>query len=121
MEHKKTIVLGASAHPSRYSNMAMNKLKNHGHEVIAIGRRNEETNGIKINSQPITVDGVDTITLYLNPANQKPYYDYILAIAPKRVIFNPGTENEELETKLKETGIKFIEACTLVLLSTGQY
>lgn len=121
MNNKKTIVLGASTNPSRYSNMAMNKLKAHGHEVVAIGNREGEVNGITIAKAPMKIEGVDTITLYLNPTNQQPYYDYILSTAPKRVIFNPGTENDELEAKLKAAGIAAVEACTLVLLSTGQY
>lgn len=121
MESKKTIVIGASTNPSRYSYMAMNKLKEHGHEVVAIGNRTGEVNGMKIAKEPVETGGVDTITLYLNPANQKPYYAYIFHIAPKRVIFNPGTENDELEEQLMAAGIKPVEACTLVLLSTGQY
>lgn len=121
MEAKKTLVLGASTNPARYSNMAINKLKAHGHEVVAVGNKSGMVNGVVINDTPIKIDGIDTITLYLNPTNQVQYYDYIIQTAPKRVIFNPGTENEELETKLIEAGIKPMEACTLVLLSTGQY
>lgn len=67
------------------------------------------------------MDDIDTVTLYLNPANQVPYYDYIISLKPKRIIFNPGTENDELESLANKNGIQTMEACTLVLLSTSQY
>ena len=118
---KKTLVIGASENKSRYSNLATNNLVQKGHEVVALGRRPGQVNGVKIETEKLPLTGVDTITLYLNPQNQKQYYDYILSLEPKRVIFNPGTENDELEELLKAKGIKAQEACTLVLLSTGQY
>ncbi|MES2646712.1 MAG: CoA-binding protein [Bacteroidota bacterium] len=118
---KKTVVLGASENRARYSNLATNNLVAKGHEVIAVGRKTGQINGVNIETAKIPVKDVDTITLYLNPTNQKEYYDYILSLQPKRVIFNPGTENDELEELLKQKGIKAQEACTLVLLSTGQY
>lgn len=121
MEKKKTLVLGASENPARYSNLALKKLVAHNHEVIAIGRKNGKVNGIEISTDQKNIDGVDTVTLYLNPQNQKPYYDYILSLNPKRIIFNPGTENDELESLAAKMGIKTQEACTLVMLSTGQY
>jgi uncharacterized protein len=118
---KKTVVLGASANPGRYSNMAVNRLVSHKHPVVAIGKREGKISNVEIiTGQPIQ-EGVDTITLYLNPTNQKPYYDYILSLNPKRIIFNPGTENEELEALAQKKGIKTMEACTLVMLSIGQY
>lgn len=115
------MVLGASENPARYSFLAVNRLRANGHPVIAIGNKKGQ-----ISETPIITDrpeevGVDTVTLYLNPVLQKQYYDYILSLQPKRIIFNPGTENEELEELAKEKGIEPIEACTLVLLSTGQY
>ena len=118
---KKTVVLGASQNPDRYSNMAVKKLAAYRHPVVAIGKREGNINGIEIIKGQPSLDDVDTVTLYLNPGNQKPYYDYILSLHPKRIIFNPGAENEELEHMAKEKGIRTMDACTLVLLSTEQY
>ena len=118
---KKTLVIGASENRSRYSNLATNNLLGRGHEVVALGKRTGNINGVKIETEKIPLENIDTVTLYLNPNNQKQYYDYILSLQPKRVIFNPGAENEELEELLTSKGIKAQEACTLVLLSTGQY
>ncbi len=118
---KKTVVFGASQNEERYSNMAVKKLVAHNHPVTAIGNKVGVINDINIIKNNPAITGVDTITLYLNPENQKPYYDYILSLNPKRIIFNPGTENDELEKLAAEKGIKTIEACTLVLLSTNQY
>jgi len=121
MVSKKTVVLGASENPSRYSNMAVNSLSAHKHPVVAVGRREGRIGNVQIVTGQPKEDEVDTVTLYLNPTNQKPYYDYILSLHPKRIIFNPGTENVELYQKAREKGIKPMEACTLVLLSTGQF
>ena len=118
---KNTVVLGASQNEERYSNMAVKKLVAHKHPVTAIGNKEGIINDIKIIKYNPSITDVDTVTLYLNPENQKPYYDYILSLNPKRIIFNPGTENEELEKIANEKGIKTMEACTLVLLSTNQY
>ena len=120
-EKKKTVVLGASSNPARYSYLAIQRLRAHDHPVVAIGRRLGQVAGINISKDHLTEDDVDTITLYLNPKNQVEYYDYILNLHPKRIIFNPGTENDELIRKAKENNIKPIIACTLVMLSTGQY
>ena len=118
---KKTVVLGASQNEERYSNMAVKKLVAHNHPVTAIGNKEGIINNINIIKENPFLNDVDTVTLYLNPENQKPYYDYILSLNPKRIIFNPGTENEELESLALLKGIKTMEACTLVLLSTNQY
>jgi uncharacterized protein len=118
---KKTIVLGATPNPSRYAYAATSKLKQKGHEVIPVGIKKGKIEGIEIQNGTPQYDGVDTITLYLNPDNQKPYYDYILSLKPKRIIFNPGTENYELMKKAKEAGIETEIACTLVMLSMGNY
>ena len=118
---KKTVVLGASQNEERYSNMAVKKLVAHKHPVTAIGNKVGIINDTKIIKDHPLISDVDTVTLYLNPENQKPYYDYILSLHPKRIIFNPGTENEDLEKIANEKGIKTMEACTLVLLSTNQY
>jgi uncharacterized protein len=118
---KKTVVLGASDNPSRYSFLAINRLIAHQHPVVAIGKKEAEVAGVHITKEYQNEEGVDTITLYLNPMNQKPYYDYILSLKPKRIIFNPGTENDELIGLAEENGIEPVLACTLVMLSTGQY
>ena len=118
---KKTLVIGASANPERYSYLAINSLKKHGHEVVAIGRKEGEVNGVKIlTGQPPFTD-IDTVTLYLNISHQKEYYDYVLGLNPKRVIFNPGAENFDFFERAQAAGIEALEACTLVLLSTGQF
>ena len=118
---KKTLVLGASENPARYSNMAINRLRTHKHPVVAIGNRKGKVNDVEIITEHPAMDDIDTITLYLNPTNQVPYYDYIMSLKPRRVIFNPGTENDELEKKLVQKGVITQEACTLVMLATGQY
>ncbi|MFZ9660392.1 MAG: CoA-binding protein [Chitinophagaceae bacterium] len=119
--HKKTLVLGASSNPSRYSFLAIQMLKKNGVPVIALGRKNELADGTVIETEKKHWDGIDTVTLYLNPDHQQEYSSYIISLAPKRVIFNPGTENDTFEKILHENGIETMRACTLVLLSTGQY
>lgn len=121
MKNKKTLVLGASENPARYSNMAMNRLKNHEHPVVAIGKKNGSVAGIAIGTEKVPMEDIDTVTLYLGPPHQKEYYDYIVSLHPKRIIFNPGTENDELAELAVKNNIQPVEACTLVLLSTGQY
>lgn len=121
MEYKKTLVLGASPNPSRYSYLAVNKLSRYHHEVVAIGKRKGKAGEIEIDTEQKAIEGLDTITLYLNPQNQKQYYDYIISLKPKRIIFNPGTENPELYKLAGQNNIQVLEACTLVMLSTGQY
>jgi predicted CoA-binding protein len=121
MESKKTLVLGASLKPERYSNMAILNLLDKGHEVVAVGNKPGTVKNVSISTTPIPATNIDTVTLYLNAQNQKPYYDYLFSLNPKRIIFNPGAENEELENLAESKGIDTIEACTLVLLRTGQY
>jgi predicted CoA-binding protein len=118
---KKTVVLGASENPQRYSYLAINKLTANGHPVVAIGRKAGKVGDIEITTEHPEMNDIDTITVYLNAQNQKAYYDYILSLKPKRIIFNPGAENEELEDLAKQNGIQPVEACTLVMLSTGQF
>lgn len=120
-ESKKTLVLGASDNPDRYSCLAMSRLRSKGHPVVAIGRKQVKAGDVDIETEKKEHAGVDTVTLYLSAAHQKEYYDYILSLHPKRIIFNPGAENPELEKLAKANGIEPMEACTLVLLSTGQY
>ncbi|OYX23989.1 MAG: CoA-binding protein [Flavobacteriales bacterium 32-35-8] len=119
--NKKTLVIGASLNPSRYSNFVIQKLIAHGHEVVAIGKKPGEIAGVNIDTEQLFYKDLDTVTLYINPENQKAFYDYIVALKPNRVIFNPGTENPEFYRILKENEISFEEACSLVLLSTNQY
>lgn len=118
---KKTLVIGASLKPNRYSNIALSKLTENNYETVAFGLRKGEAYGIEIDSELKNYKDIDTIALYLNPEHQKEYYDYIISLKPKRVIFNPGTENPEFYKLLKEKNIHFEAACTLVLLSTNQY
>jgi hypothetical protein len=121
MDAKKTLVLGASENPRRYSYLAVENLLSHKHPVLAIGKKAGNVQGIEISTEKKIYADVDTVTLYLNPANQKQYYDYILSLNPKRIIFNPGTENRELASLARNNGIETLQACTLVMLSTGQY
>ncbi len=120
-KNKKTLVLGASDNPARYSYLAVNKLRSKGNDVVAIGRKKTTVADVEVGTEKKQFENIDTVTLYLNPNNQKEYYDYILALHPKRIIFNPGAENEELFNLAKSNGIKALEACTLVLLSTNQF
>ena len=120
-EKKKTLVLGASDNPARYSYLAIQRLRKHGHPVIGIGRKNTKVADVNIDKEKIPATDVDTVTLYLNPTHQEEYYDYILSLKPKRIIFNPGSENNKLVELANEKNIETMEACTLVLLSTGQY
>ena len=117
----KTLVLGASENPERYSNKAILKLLSKGQEVVAIGKKAGKVSNVEIQTQPVKTDDIDTVTLYLNPDHQKPYYDYIVSLKPRRIIFNPGAENDDLERIAVKEGIEMLEACTLVMLSTGQY
>ncbi len=122
MNVTKTLVIGASENPERYSNKAVKMLQDYQHEVIALGKdKGKKINGLEIVNDVNNDESIDTVTLYLNPKNQEPYYEKILALHPRRVIFNPGTENPAFEQVLKEHNIEPIEACTLVMLRTNQY
>lgn len=117
----KTVVLGATPNPSRYAYMAVKSLQRHGFEVVPIGRKEGEVGGLEIINDKPQLEDVHTITLYLNPTNQIEWYDYILSLKPKRIIFNPGTENPALTKIAKDNGIETLYACTLVMLSMGNY
>ena len=119
--NKKTLVIGASPNPARYGFKATDMLNEYKHEVVAFGIKKGMVNEHPIVNQLPSDTDFDTITLYLNPQNQEQYHDYIIRLKPKRVVFNPGTENPEFEKRLIENGISPLEACTLVLLRTGQY
>ncbi len=119
--NKKTLVIGASLKPERYSNMVIKKLISHNIEVVAFGLRAGKVSGITIVTEPLQYVNIHTVTLYVNPKNQQQYYNYIVSLQPKRVIFNPGTENPEFYRVLQQYGIAYEVACSLVLLSTNQY
>ncbi len=121
MENKKTIILGATPDPSRYAYLAANRLKAKGHTIVNVGIKKGEVAGVEIEKPQQIHTDIDTITLYVGPQNQPGLYQYILNTKPKRIIFNPGTENDELEQLASKQGIETLEACTLVLLSIGQY
>lgn len=118
---KKTLVIGASTNPERYSNKAILMLREYGHEVVALGLKEGQVNEVHIEKEWKKFENLDTVTLYLNSKRQQEYYQYIIDLQPRRVIFNPGTENETFCQLLKQNGIACEEACTLVLLRTGQY
>lgn len=118
---KKTLVLGASMNPGRYSNLAIQRLTSYKQPTVAVGLRNGEVAGVSITKDKENFEDVDTVTLYLNPQRQKEYYGYILSLEPNRVIFNPGTENPELYAILRENNIEVEVACTLIMLATNQY
>ena len=113
--------MGASDNPERYSYLAVNRLRTKGYPVVAIGRRKMKVSNVEVDTEKKPYPEVDTVSVYLNPINQKEYYDYILSLHPRRIIFNPGAENEELQQLAERNGIKPVEACTLVLLGTGQF
>lgn len=118
---KKTVVIGASSKLHRYSNKAVSLLRDYGHEVIAIGNRNGKIKDIDIITHKVHADNIDTISLYLSAKNQIEFYEYIISLAPKRIIMNPGTENPELKILAEENNIEVIEHCTLVMLNLGNY
>jgi len=118
---KKTLIIGASPDPSRYAYKAAQMLTGRGHEIVNVGIKKGEVAGVAIEKPETIHKDIDTITLYIGPATQPEYFDYIVTTKPQRVIFNPGTENVELQRVLDANDIEYTEACTLVLLSIGQY
>ncbi len=120
-ENKATLILGATPNPQRYAYLAAERLRRAGHSIIPVGIKSGTVQGEEIlNGQP-DVPEVDTVTLYVGPRHQPAYYDWLLRVAPKRIIFNPGTENPELMRLAREAGIETVTGCTLVMLGTGQY
>lgn len=118
---KKTLILGASTNSARYAYLVANKLVRKGYDIVNVGRKVGDVAGVAIQDTRVIHTDIDTITLYVGPKNQAIYYDYIVQTNPKRVIFNPGSENEELSKILRDKGIEVEEACTLVMLNTGQF
>ncbi|MCK9507817.1 MAG: CoA-binding protein [Pigmentiphaga sp.] len=118
---KRTLIIGASSNPERYAYKAAESLLKHGHEIELLGLRPDTIFNQTIQTEKIQFNDIDTVTLYVGPKNQAVYYDYVIAVKPKRVLFNPGTENPEFQELLKKNEIAYEEACTLVLLRTNQY
>lgn len=121
MPNKRTVVIGASNNPERYAYKAVLSLVAKGQEVFPVGIRNGQIGNIQIVTDRDIYENIDTVTLYVGPQNQPDWYEYILALQPKRIIFNPGTENQELMQLGKNKNIEIVEACTLVMLSIGNY
>lgn len=121
MKPLKTLVMGASTDPGRYAYKAIKMLQRYGHPVVAVGKKEDDLDGLKIEKEHVSFEDVHTVTLYLNPMNQRQYYDYIISLKPQRVIFNPGTENPEFYSLLRENDIDIQIGCTLVMLSVNQY
>ena len=120
-ETATTLVIGASENPERYSNIAIRMLREYGHPVKAVGLKKGTVADVSIESEKPELTNVDTVTLYIGPQHQASWETYLLEHKPRRIIFNPGTENPEFEEKARQQGIETMEACTLVLLRTGQY
>jgi uncharacterized protein len=118
---KKTLIIGTSTDSSRYSYLAANRLVSYNHEIELLGIKEGVVAGKEINTEKVKFEDIDTVTLYLSSQRQSEYFDYVADLKPRRVIFNPGTENPTFENFLTEKGIEPIEACTLVMLATGQY
>ena len=121
MADKKTLILGATPNAGRYAYLAANKLVSKGHSIVNVGIKEGEVAGVPIEKPETIHDDIDTITMYVGPAHQEELYNYILDTHPKRIIFNPGTENAELRRMANDKGIATENACTLVLLSIGEY
>ena len=119
---KTTLVLGASPNPERYSFRAVRSLQSKKIPVIAVGRRDFDADDLKIRKgMPDDISHVHTVTLYMNAKNQEEYYDYILSLHPKRVIFNPGTTNYKFADTLRKKGIEVVTDCMLAMLSCGRF
>ncbi len=117
----KTLVIGASVKPERYAYKAIQKLVEKGHEVRALSLKEGEVAGVIFDTNQKPFSDIDTVTMYVGSKTQPSYYEYIQSVKPRRVIFNPGTENPEFYAQLEEKNIEVVEACTLVLLATDQY
>ncbi|HSH08953.1 MAG TPA: CoA-binding protein [Oceanipulchritudo sp.] len=117
----KTLVIGASENPDRYANQAVRLLDEYKHEIVAVGLREGIIGNIPIQAGQPAFDEVDTVSLYVGPQRQDDLVDYVIGLRPRRVIFNPGTENPAFEAKLQAAGIEPLEACTLVMLRTAQW
>ncbi len=122
-ENKKTVIIGASPNPSRYAYRAAQMLTRYGHPIVPLSIKKGSVAGEEILDlrQKPEIPDVDTVTLYVGPQNQPEWYDYILSLSPRRVIFNPGTENGEFIQQVRQQGIEPVMGCTLVMLQAGTY
>ena len=118
---KKTLVIGGSPNPDRYSNKAIRKLLSYNHPVESIGLRESKVESVDIVTGKPVIENIHTVTMYIGPARQPEYYDYILSLKPSRIIFNPGTEDSKLESIASKNGIEVVENCTLVMLDYGLF
>jgi uncharacterized protein len=118
---KKTLVIGASPNPERASWQLVSRLHRSGFPVVALGSREGNIEGVPIESEPQNIEDIHTVSLYINPTLQKNYEQYIIELEPQRVIFNPGTENREMEKILNDHGIETLNACSLVMLALNNY
>ncbi|NOX86601.1 MAG: CoA-binding protein [Chlorobi bacterium] len=121
MENKKTLVIGGSPKPDRYSNKAIRLLLKYGYPVVSTGAREAEVEGVKIQTGTPPFEDIHTVTLYVGPARQPQLYDYVISLKPKRIIFNPGTENDEFIELARKNNIETVENCTLVMLNSGLF
>ena len=117
----KMLVLGAAANHDRYSHKAVKSLIRHGFEVVAVGFRSGFINDVEILTGLPEINDVDTVLLYMGEKRQKEYYDYLITLKPRRVIFNPGTKNPELKKILKKKGIETVEDCALIMLNSRSF
>lgn len=118
---KKTVVIGASDNPDRYAYKATAQLNLHGYEVVPVGLTEGTIGEIKVLTGFPEINDVDTVSVYVSKAKQAYWRNYIFNLKPKRIIFNPGTENTDLAEEAKMKGMEVLEACTLVMLSVGIY
>lgn len=122
-DQKKTVIIGATPNPARYAYRAAQMLTSYGHPIVPLSIKRGTVAGEEIQdlrSKP-AINDVDTVTLYIGPRNQPEWYDYILSLAPKRIIFNPGTENSSFIQLARERGIEPVTGCTLIMLQVGTY
>jgi len=118
---KKVLVIGASTNPQRFAYLAIEKLHDYGYEIVALGRKTGEVNGIEIETEKLNYTDINTITIYIGSQNQDEYMDYLIGLQPKRVIFNPGTANPVFESQLVKNHIEVVHDCTLVMLDSGNF
>ena len=119
--NKKTLVIGGSIKPERYSNKAIRQLLSYGHPVVSVGMREAEVEGVKIQTGYPEFKDIHTVTLYVGPKNQPHFYDYLLGLNPDRIIFNPGTENDEFVKMAEDNNIEAVQHCTLIMLAEGSF
>lgn len=119
--NKKTLVLGASSNPMRYSHRAVKRLKEYGVDVHAVGRFKTVIDDVEVSNEKPIIPDIHTVALYISPLYQKQFYDYIIDLKPKRIIFNPGTHNDELKNIARENNIEVVEDCVLVMLRSNSY